>query len=263
LGARAKRAENPVPGSCGALEGCVIDTSSGESLYSQVERILRDLIRKARIRPREDLPTEKVIMQILGVSRVTVRKAMENLVRDGLVVRVRGRGTAVSPPKLEVDLRTKGSFTVKMTSEGHKVDTHIRRQIRVNVSEEVAQALKVDPSSSVTLLERVIHVDQECIVFFQTHLHPRVQLDGKKIKASLYTFLEEQGLKVAATEDYLEAVAADTHVATLLQVPTGTPLLRRVRCGQLLDGTPIEYTIGHYRGDRYRYRFSQKDHAIN
>ncbi len=236
----------------GLFPGVILDKDHSLPLYSQLEQLVRGKIRDNVLRPGDLLPSEKELKEHFGVSRVTVRTALQNLVRDGLIRRARGRGSEVNPPKIEVDLSGLEGFAEAMKARGFQVRTRVLNAEAAVAGEEVAEGLGVSLGAHVWHLERLRFVNDERMVHVHTYLP---EFAGIPDGSSLYDFLRGRGLSPSRTEEFLEAVQADAVLATRLSVPAGQSLLRRVRRSQLADGRVVEYTVGHYRGDRYRYRF--------
>jgi GntR family transcriptional regulator len=207
--------------------------------------------------PDSPIPSERELMDRYDVSRATVRRAIETLVSDGLLVRVHGRGTFVARPRLESRLHL-ASFSQDMRRRGLTPST---RLLAIELEEppaEVGGALELGPGDLAWRLHRVRLADGQPIAL-ENGWYPEPSLPGldrHDLGGSLYElFGAEYGLTIDSAEQTLWGEAADDVVARRLDCPAHTPLLvfRRVASAA---GTPIEYVVSRYRGDRYQIHMS-------
>lgn len=236
--------------------GAQLDGSGDTPKYHQLEHLLRRCITTGVLQPGDGMPTEKELVQHFSVSRVTVRSALQQLTTEGLLDRCRGRGTVVRPPKVEVRLLRPGSFTETFRSLGYEVESEIVGDQVVVAPEAVAKGLGMPEGTRVWCLERVRSLNAERIALFTHYLDVSLRPPSlSAVGGSLYQYLASLGQRPSHWRSSLEAVRAEAPVHGLLQVPLGTPLLRRYGVGLLDDGATVEYSVCHYRGDRYRYCF--------
>ncbi|MBE7559436.1 GntR family transcriptional regulator [bacterium] len=191
------------------------------------------------------------------MSRITVRQSLGNLERDGLIVRRRAKGTRVAEPRIEADLEQIRSFDSDMRAQGHEPVT-LAYEIGVVPSEEaVARALGCGVGDSVYRLLRLRGTADRPIGWFETHLPARLRLDlAGDYSGSLYALLENRyGAPVVLVDESLEATGAPPELAHKLGLSAGDPVLKQVRTGYDHNRQPIEYTVVHFRGDIYRYRY--------
>jgi GntR family transcriptional regulator len=214
---------------------------------------LRDLLIKMVV-PGQAIPSERELMATYGVSRATVRKAIDGLVADGLLKRTHGLGTFAVRPRLETRLHL-ASFSQDMRRRGRNPST---RLLSVGLAEppaEVASALGLEPGMQAWHVLRIRLADDEPIAhedgWYPAHLLPG--LDRRDITGgSLYEILGQQyGLWVDHAEQTLWGEVADADLARQLAAPLITPLLvfRRISSA---GGRPVEYVVSRYRGDRYQ-----------
>jgi GntR family transcriptional regulator len=231
-----------------------LDRRSPVPLHAQVERLLRDLLRRPPYRDGALLPDEVSLARRLGVSRNTVRAGVARLAFEGLLERRAGVGTrAAAARTVHTGIGAWHSFTHEMERKGLRVQTFAREAGREAADAAVARALRVRPGTRVLRLDRLRGWDGEPVVLFQSWLHPRLGLDGTEdFDRPLYALIEsESGVAADRAHEELEAVAADARLAGLLRVRRGAPLLRRRRVVVDPGGRPIEFAVVHYRSDRF------------
>ncbi|MCU1676585.1 MAG: transcriptional regulator, GntR family, partial [Frankiales bacterium] len=189
-----------------------------------------------------------------GLSRMTVRQAVDSLVAEGRLYRVAGRGTFVSRPKMELQVRL-ASFTEDMRTRGMQSAATTLAVERVAASPHLARELEIAEGDPVVRIERLRFADDIPMALEVTHLPDRVvpnlsrsDLDG----TSLYLLLAEKyGVVLTWGEQSIEAGSADAVSAGLLQIPTGGVVLR-MRRHSYSDDIRVEFAQSIYRADRYK-----------
>lgn len=235
-----------------------VDRASPVPLHVQVKQALKDQMAAGAWKPGDVIPGDLELCTLLGVSRTTVRQALAELAHDGWVVRERGRGTFVAPPKLtERAVERLSGFFEDMVALGYPPVSQVLGQDVRPAEAQVAARLQVQPGTSVVEIERLRFVEDEPVVLTTTYL-PQALAPGLETadltRRSLYEFLEtECGLTLARGQRTIEAVAADGRQARLLRVRPGAPLIFLQSVSYLDDGRPIEYYLALHRGDRSRF----------
>ena len=230
-----------------------------EPLYLQLAAELRRHIRCSLWRDDEQIPTEHALCTAYRVSRITVRRAIDLLVQEKLLYRARPRGTFVRPACQRNNVLTTlhRGFTEKLLEQGRDPRTLAARIRLTHAAPEVAEQLACAPGAEVLCLERLRGDGRRAFAYFETWLspHPELPLDDAAYYGSLYQMLRERGLILERRWESFEAVGADERLAELLDVPRETALLRR--CIMTRDDAQAfgEYTICHYVGSEYNYRF--------
>jgi GntR family transcriptional regulator len=234
-----------------------IDTTSNVPLYAQLEGILAADIESGQLRPGTQLPPEDSLVARFSVSRTTVRAAVQNLARRGLVEIRRGRGTFVSRPKLTQELSGLTGFVEDMQALGKQATARLVDQGVIPAAEAVAQHLQLEKGTPVVRIRRVRLADGTPISLDETYLPHDV---GIKVMANdlevepIFTLLEQKYDLPLIEADYrLEAVAANTDVAVALQVPLGSPIFLIERTSYCADRAPVDYERLYYRGDQIRF----------
>lgn len=227
-------------------------------LYRQLYREL--LGRIESMTPGERFPSDRELIELYGVSRITVQQALRDLARSGQLVRIQGRGTFVSRPKVERGEPSLNSFTEDMRSKGHVASSRLLRRVVTEPSHDVADALNLGDGDTTLYLERLMLADDEPIAVHYTHLvlalcpHPDDWFSAAALEGgSLYRILEERcGHRLSVADETVEAAVASAAEGSLLEVAPGAPLLWLQRLTYLADGTAIEHSTMGYRSDRYR-----------
>jgi GntR family transcriptional regulator len=207
------------------------------------------------LEPGSAIPTERELCTLYGVSRTTVRQALQELVHEGQLYRRQGRGTFVAPPKLVQTMQLKG-HTEEMEAQGLRPGSRPLSAGDVAASPELAAFFGLAEGAPVHRIVRVRLVDDEPIALQTVYLDAARFGDvGESLTGwvSLYRLLRDRyDTQIAGGEETVEAGAADTATAELLNVEAGAPLLVLHRRSWEADGRPIEWSESLYRGDRYR-----------
>jgi GntR family transcriptional regulator len=231
-----------------------IDPHSPVPKYFQLRTILLDLIEGAELQVNAAVPSERELCHRYGLSRMTVRQAIDQLVAEGRVYRVPGKGTFVARPKFEMPLQLV-SFSEDMLARGlHPGAIDItRRTVRATVL--LARAFRTEPGTEIHVIERLRTADGEPMAVERAHILASLApdlLDRRLADRSLYGVLEAvYGLVFDAGDQIINAGVADATDARHLKIPRGSAVLlleRRSYAG----GVCAELTTSTYRADRYQ-----------
>lgn len=232
----------------------LLDKSSPVPLYYQLFLRLQADIQAGIVRPGEMLGTEKEIQESFGVSRATVRKALDELSRSGQLTRITGRGTFVAEPQTAVHTPHLLSFTEEMHRRGAVPDAQVLAFERVNPPVEAIAALGCRPGDRVTYLRRLRTGDGTPMVLVDHYLAPSIRLAQDDLGQSLYATLEGKlGVRLQEAFHTVRAGAATADEAQLLAVQHGDAVLRFERTTLSADGRPIVFERGSARPDLYEY----------
>jgi GntR family transcriptional regulator len=230
---------------------------AASTLYAKVEETIAAEIADGEYGPGEQLPSEDELLQRFEVSRITIRRAIQNLVRRGLLEIRRGRGTFVLGPRIEADLTKLSGFVEDMNAAGRKTSARVLSQGVVSATARIAERLQLGRGARVMRIERVRLADGLPVSFDQTYLPLAL---GLKIVSNdlrmhpIFTLLEEEyGVPLLEADYALEAVAASKVVAEALAVTAGTPIFQIERTSRTADYEPIDYEVLSYRGDLVRF----------
>jgi GntR family transcriptional regulator len=208
-------------------------------------------------RPGTLVPAERRLAEEYGISRMTVRQAIQELVVEGRLSRAQGRGTYVAPPKL-THVIALTSTSEAMRAQGVTPSSRTLSVAEVAAPPGVAQRLRLAPETPVVVLERLRYANSECMAldysYFESARFPGL-VEHLVAGREVYEVLDRKyrSLPVRA-EETIEAAVASPRVAGLLDAETGAALLLAQRLGFLADGTPVEWSPTYYRGDRYRFQ---------
>jgi len=229
----------------------------GSTVHAQIEDWLADVIAAGRLAAGERLPPEQDLAAWFGVSRMTLRHALGELVRRGLVTRTVGRtgGTFVAQPKLEQDLTTLAGFSEQLRRAGRVASARVLTAMERRAGPAAAAALGLGEGDGVYEVRRIRLADGRPVVLerslFPAFRFPdmlRCRLDG-----SLYELLEVRyGLRPHRAKESLEPVTAGVREAEALDVAEGTPLMLVERTAYARTGEPLEFARDLFRGDRTR-----------
>lgn len=226
--------------------------------YYLVKKEILALI--AGLAPGTPVPTERELAARFATSRTTVRQAIAELVVDGRLARTQGSGTFVAQPKLMV-VRPLTSFSQDLQSEGWHPGSIVLDISEVPDSAEAAERLQVSPGTLVHRVERLRTAVDEPIAH-EVALLPGPLPDLAEqlaVHSSLYrTLYEAYDITIATAEDTIETALADPVTADLLGVETGLPLLLINRTGWDPEGHAVEWSVGRFRGDRFRFVSRQR-----
>src|SRR5262250_3683980 len=244
--ASALPTDEPVPGPH-------VSTSPRLPKYYQVKRQLLDLT--AALDPGSPVPPERELARSYGTSRTTVRQALAELVIEGRLLRMQGKGTFVAMPKVAQMLEL-SSYTEGMRAQGLHPQTNILDTSYIGADDELAALLAVRPGSRVLRIHRLRLADGEPMSVDASHLSAR-RFPGLRRSLerppSLYEALStDYGVEIAEAQETIETGLADPRDARLLGVDVGMPLLLLSRQAFDGEGMPVEWAQSRYRGDRYK-----------
>ena len=229
-----------------------LDATARGSLYQRLARGLRDAIERGVVKPEESLPAERDLATDFAVSRITVRKALDALVAEGLLVRRQGAGTFVAG-RVEKQFAKLSSFTEDMAARGRAVTSEWLLRTEGIVAPDESMMLGLGPGSPVYRFRRIRYADGLPMAIEHSAI-PGFALPGADaVDDSLYVALEATGNRPTRALQRLRAVLFTPDQAKLLGIEKGCPGLFIERRGFLEDGRAIEATQSWYRGDAYDF----------
>jgi GntR family transcriptional regulator len=225
--------------------------ASATTKRAQVRGILEHLI-ETELNPGAAIPSERALVIRLGVSRVTVRQAIADLVAAGVLERIHGKGTYLTGPQVDSRLHLT-SFSREMRDRGLVPATVVLSATEQPADNEVCSALRIRPGQSVVRVERLRTADGTPMAYEVGH-YPSVLFPGllQRELGSLYdVFASEYGVVVSSGEQTVRAESADAHQARILGIAKRAPLLVQERITYAGERA-IEMSTSWYRADRYR-----------
>lgn len=224
-------------------------------LYAQVKGTLQEEIEN-RLKPGDILPGEAELEKRFGVSRITVRRALDELVSDGLIVRQQGRGTFVREQPIMQELPLLLSWSMQMRQEGYEPRTLSCDVELAEPGKELGASLQLEPGTRVVRIRRLRYANDEpiCIMtnYLPEHLIPGLAQTGLR-DDSLYSTLAAHGIKPVSAEDRVEARASADWEAHMLQLPAWSPLLQVTRLTRDVQGNSLYVSVVSNRADKYVY----------
>lgn len=223
-------------------------------LYLQIEQIIRDQLNSGELQPNDRVSSETELSERLGVSRMTARKAVDNLVSEGLLFRRPGMGTYVAPPRIAHGLSTQLSFSAGMEKLGLEHETEVLRAALVRAPHRAARSLGLSDGAPIVTIERLRIVEGEPVALHHADLPGEFAaiLDAD-LTGSLTKAMEDVGASVASARDTVDAVLAESEAADRLQVSTGDPLVHLEGVAYSTGRRPMRYTNAFYRTDRFLF----------
>lgn len=209
------------------------------------------------------LPPEMKLCEEFKTSRITVRNALEQLRREGLIVRSKGSGTFVKKVEGEEELTRLTGFTDEM--KDRKVTSKVLENKLVSVPLETQEQFGLPAGTLVVLLKRVRYIDARPVAIESAYLNPSVDLRILNIlqknmeTSSLYHFLQDElSISLSYAEEILEVTKASKEEAQLLNIKLGECAILRKRYTYTDTGKCVEFVLSIYRADEYKFKVIRK-----
>jgi GntR family transcriptional regulator, N-acetylglucosamine utilization regulator len=229
-----------------------LDESSSLPLYQQLQRALRQAIENRVLGPDDALPPERDLADDFHVSRITVRKAIDGLVSEGLLVRRQGSGTFVSA-RMEKNFSKLTSFSEDMRARGRTPHSVWLRKSAGSVTPEEALTLRSSPGTPVFRFHRIRFADDAPMAVEYATVLASCLPSIDAVESSLYEALERTGNRPVRALQRLRAVLLAAEQAELLKANERDAGLLVERLGFLKDSRAVEFTQTYYRGDIYDF----------
>lgn len=234
------------------FERLKLDASLATPLYLQLASQLEQEIRSGAWRAGEALPSERNLAEVLSVSRITARSALDQLAENGLIRRDRGSGTFIRPSVNQSLSRLVG-FSEMLSRRGFTTRSEwLFRDLGWPNSEESLR-LGLSANAQVARLKRLRLADDVVMAMEESCLPVSVLPEPQSVESSLYQWLEAAGRPIVRALQHVTAINADESLARLADVPVGQALLKITRIGYLADDTPAELTVTYCRTDYYDF----------
>ena len=225
-------------------------------VYKQIQKAIRQRIDSGKLKPGNPVPSERELARLHKVSLMTARHALSEMARDGIVERRHGAGTFVAPPRVQFNKLL--SYTEQMASLGLTANSRVVTCGVATWEHEIAARLGLAPTARLGKVERVRMAGDESVAleicYWSADEYPNL-VDAPLERVSLFGLMEREfGVELAYSDEEIDATDADPHLAELLSVAHGSPLLR-IR--QLIFSTKSRatvYVVGFYRSGRHTLR---------
>jgi len=235
-----------------------LDRNSPIPLYFQIAENLKRAIEDGMLKPGERLDNELDLTERLGVSRPTVRQAVQRLVEQGLVVRRRGLGTVVVVPRILRSVALTSLYDDLSANRRHP-STTVLAASEIEADDELASVLALPVGAMVLSVERLRLADGTPLAIMRNHL-PAGLLKGRSEDAfertGLYELLRSQGVELHAGQQIIGARRATAREAKLLQAPRTATVLTMTRTTFDSAGRPVEHGSHAYLADRYSFKMT-------
>jgi len=238
----------------------LLDHDDERPLHRQAEARLRDLIKDPAYRKGQLFPKETDLARRWGISRNTLRQAIDKLVNEGLLERKKRLGTRVTGKKISTNLNNWVSFTHEMEDKGIPFHNLLLKADMKKAPKVVAEALGIEAGTPIICLQRNRSTGKNPMVYFESWFHPRIGLTGKEnYERPLYEMLDEAFHIIPVTSrEEIRAIAATQRIADILKIKKEAPVLERKRLVLDAGKRPIEYNICYYRSDWFTYSIEIK-----
>ena len=231
-----------------------------QPLYARLRDELRAGILDGRLQAHAKLPSESEMTQAYGVSRITVRQALSDLQKEGLIVRLQGKGAFVSQPRAAQQLNRLEGLAESLAAQGQAVHSKRLSMKALRAPADVAAALALPPHTEVYRLTTLRYLDRQALSVNVSHFVPglgeriaRIDLCGRDLIDVLERDLRQ---RVGRADVEISAEPMPAREARLLQVQEAVPALRVVRLMRAEDGSPLQIETAVYRADIFSYRLS-------
>ncbi len=239
------------------MSGSAIDRSSPLPFYYQLKQILLAQLRERDLPPGARLPGDHELCATFDVSRTVVRQALAELETEGVIERVKGRGTFVAHRRTAERLvQSLTGLYEDVAARGQQLHSEVRRQEVVPADEQIASLLELTPGAPVIVVERLRFVEGEPWVLAVTHLPYDIApglVEDDLTEQSLYALLETTyGVRLTHGRRAVEAAVASDGLALALAIRPGDPVLV-LRSTSHAGARPVEVFVAYHRGDRSRF----------
>lgn len=228
--------------------------------YEKIAFDIKEDILSEKYKPNEQLPFEKELCEKYNVSKMTVKKALDLLVNDGLIIKRRGSGTFVkdiTEKEIQRIIEKKQFSGLTTTSIGHKVTSKVLEFKIINATKEIADILKIEEDEFIYFVHRVRYVDDKAVVIEKTYI-PLNLIPGMKladVKKSIYGYIKDKlGLNIQSAHSTVRAMKSDELDRKYLNLEKDDPILEVERVAYLDNGKVFEYSFSRHRYDKFEFK---------
>ncbi len=232
----------------------VLTKTEGVALYVQIRETLRQQIKSGQLEPGQKLPAEDELAAQFGVSRMTVRQGISDLIDEGVLYRRRGVGTFVTQFHVERDHNRLTNFLETAQAAGFAAEVRLLSREVVPARMTVANALALQETEPVIRIQTLRLANGVPITVYDEYvpyrLYPQLMQEDLRSRPA-WQILESRGHTIKRAVQRIEARLADADVASLLEIEENAPILYKHRVIMSEDGAPVELILCHNRGDSY------------
>lgn len=227
-------------------------------LYNQLKELLRAQILDGTYPVESRMPSESELGEQFQVSRITVRQALGDLQKEGLIFKVHGKGTFVTKPKAFQNVSTLQGLAESLSQLGYEVINQLLSVKLVSIDAHIAEKLQLDEGDEVTEIKRVRLINREPISleisYVLTAIGEKLQ-KADLISRDIFLILENDlQINLGHADLAIDAMLAGQELVSALGVAEGSPIMRIERLTHTAEGKPIDFEFLYYRGDAFQYR---------
>ncbi|BDR57596.1 GntR family transcriptional regulator [Xylocopilactobacillus apicola] len=233
-----------------------IDKSSMVPIYEQIADGLRDLMYGGNLQDGDKIDSEQKMCMDLGISRATVRKALNILIKEGRIRKIHGKGTYVIQPNVEYSLNDKlFSFAESLAQQQLNYETQVIKQELLPANKKIAEQLKIDVGNKYLYLERIRSINNEKIMLIENRInvkHCRGIENSNFNNVSLFAKIEELSRrKISFAKSSYEALIVGSERGKLLDLAPNLPILKMQQTVFLSKNEPVEYGSVWLKANKY------------
>lgn len=233
--------------------------STGIPRYIQAREAIHAQIQAGELQPGNKLPSEDQLAAQFGVSRMTIRKSLDDLIAAGLIYRRHGVGTFISQSTVQRDHTKLTDFFESCRLNGRTPEARLLKKEILPANEKMAEALGLIPGDLLIRLATLRLIEQTPITYHDAYLPVKlfpdlVDADAESLgleSQHVWQLIEKQGFNAANVVERLEAQISDEAIASMLSMSAGGAILYGERVLYSDDGTPLKYADCYNRGDRF------------
>jgi GntR family transcriptional regulator len=229
-----------------------LNETSNLPLYQRLQRALRSAIEQHLLKPEDALPAERQLAADLEISRITVRKAIDGLVSEGVLVRRPGSGNFINT-RIEKNFAKLTSFSEDMRARGRMPRSVWLKRSEGTVTPDEAMRLRLSPGAAVYRFHRMRYADDVPMCLEYATIVASCLPSLEAVDVSMYDALEKAGNRPVRALQRLSALLLNAEQAQLLQAKEGDAGLSVERLGFLRDGRAVEFCRSYFRGDMYDF----------
>lgn len=239
----------------------LINHDSPVPLHAQAELLLRKMVELPEYKIQGKLlPKEVDLAKLWGISRNTLRQAINKLLMEGILERKTGVGTKVISKRITTNLDNWLSFTQEMSKKDIPMTNFFTETSWVKASKNIADVFGIEEGRTILQLKRLRGLEQTPVVYFESYIHPRIEINpDEDFNTSLYDLLENKyHIIPAVSKEEIKADKADKTLSQVLQIEENEPVLERIRLVLDIGKKPVEYCYAYYRYDLFTYSIDIK-----
>lgn len=223
--------------------------------YIRIHDALKEKVEQRVWKIGERLPSERDLAETYEVSRMTARQAVTSLVDEGILERRVGSGTYVASRRVREKMRGTTSFTEIITAQGKTPSTELLSFVKVQPNEVEREKLKISKNELIIRMERIRYADEVPICYEVASIPQNIvaDFDKQEITSNFFQTLRDNGYEIGHSEQVISAKSLSKEVAEYLEMKQNSAILALNQISYLTDGTPFEYVLSQYAGERFEF----------